>query len=100
MHQQYVYQILIFFIRIGRFLGASRQFHLCKDGQKPNHLDILVIRAGDRFLVFFLVKATTDCSTVLHCTCPVPPADNRQIHFFGRVGKKPENPCLSTSFII
>ena len=36
---------------------------------------------------------TVPSCTALHCT--VPPADNRQIHFFGRVGKYQENPGCS-----
>ena len=71
MYQQYVYMILISFIRNDRFFGASRQFHFCINSQKQYHINILVIKAGDRFFSFFIVTATIVQTSVLYCTALV-----------------------------
>ena len=92
MYQKHVCMIMIFLIRISLFLGALGS-HLCKKSQKQYHLYMLVIKAGDGLFSFTPVKATVVQTVILYCT--VTPADNRQIHFFGRVSKNPENPGCS-----
>ena len=88
MHQQYVYIILVFQIRIDCFLGGSWQFHFCKKRQKQYHLHILVIKAGDFFLVFlswrrlqYRLQYSTALFLYLYLYCAVPPVKTAEFTF-------------------
>jgi len=85
------------------YFGGSRQFHFCKNSQKQDHSNILVLKAGDLAFKIYSREGdySTDCSTVqystvlyctvLYCTTGRQPPNS----FFGRVGKYQENPGCS-----